>query len=528
MSTASNSERLEGEPISLWVASGGTTDYPVLRGEVEVDVAIIGGGIAGLSTALALKRAGRTVAVIETSKVGSGVTGHTTGKVTSLHRLAYTELRDSHDADTARAYGQANEAAIRHIAEVVAAEGIDCDFRTVANYTYAESEEALDRVRAEAEFAAGLGLPATFTTDVPLPFRVRGAVRFDGQAQMHAVKYLQGLARAVNGDGSFVFEGTRATDIKDGSPCLVSLDGGSVRARDVVVATNVPFADQGLFDARSLAHRSYLVAARVDSAPLDATFISVDEPMRSILTVAVDGTNYVLAGGEGHRVNEAGDTAERYRRLSAFAREALGAGEIAYRWSTQDGIPLDGLPYVGLMSPTAKHVYVVTGLRKWGLTNGTAAGLILADTIMGRENPWAAVFNSNRVTPAASAKRSVKENLKVIATDLTNKLARHRDRAELAPGEGEVFEAKGESTAVHKDAEGNLHAVSAICTHQGCTVEFNPADTTWDCPCHGSRFATDGSVIQGPAINALASRQVPWANEAGRTGQTGDATPAAD
>ncbi|GAA3326167.1 FAD-dependent oxidoreductase [Paeniglutamicibacter sulfureus] len=528
MSSASNSERLEGEPISLWVATGGTTDYPGPRGDVEVDVAVIGGGIAGLTTALTLKRAGRSVAVIETSKVGTGVTGHTTGKVTSLHRLAYTDLRDSHDADTARVYGQANEAAIRHIADVVAAEGIDCDFRTVANYTYAESDDALARVRAEAEFSTELGLPATFTADVPLPFPVKGAVRFDGQAQVHAVKYLQGLARAVNGDGSFVFEGTRATDIQEGSPCIVSLDGGIVRAHDVVVATNVPFGDQGLFDARCLAHRSYLVAAQVDDAPLDATFISVDEPMRSILTVAVDGRNYVLAGGEGHRVSESGDTAERYRRLTAFAREALGTGEIAYRWSTQDGIPLDGLPYVGLMSPTAKHVYVITGLRKWGLTNGTAAGLILADNITGRENPWAEVFNSNRVTPVASAKRLIGENLKVIATDLTSKLARHRDRAELAPGQGEVLETKGESTAVYKDAEGQLHAVSAICTHLGCTVEFNSADTTWDCPCHGSRFATDGSVIQGPAIDALQAKPVPWADVEEGAGAAGDATPAAD
>lgn len=180
------------------------------------------------------------------------------------------------------------------------------------------------------------------------------------------------------------------------------------------------------------------------------------------------------------------------------------------------------------MSPTAKHVYVITGLRKWGLTNGTAAGLILADTITGLENPWAQVFNSNRITPAASVKQLVKENLKVIATDLTNKLSGHRDRAELAPGEGEVFEAKGESTAVYKDAEGQLHAVSAICTHLGCTVEFNPADTTWDCPCHGSRFATDGSVIQGPAIDALAARPVPWASEKVGPDRSGDGATAAD
>lgn len=503
MNAASNSERPEGEPVSLWVATAGTTDYPVLRGEPEVDVAVIGAGIAGLTAALALKRTGHTVAVIEAARVGTGVTGHTTGKVTSLHRLAYTELARSHGADTARTYGQANQAAIEHVAHVVAEEGIDCDFRRVANYTYAETDDALELVRVEANLAARLGLPATFTTDVPLPFPVKGAVRFDGQAQIHAVKYLQGLAHAVNGEGSFVFEETRAQQVHDGSPGVVDTDHGTVRARDIIVATNVPFGGQGLFDVRCHPHRSYLVAGRVDTSPLDATFISADEPLRSILTVSVGGMSYALTGGEGHRVSEAGDTAGRYRRLAAFAHDRLGVGEVAYRWSTQDGIPLDGLPYVGLMSPTAKHVYVITGLRKWGLSNGTAAALILTDTLSGRENGWAAVFNSNRITPVASARRFMKENIKTIAAVLTAKLSGRPSHAALASGEGTVIKVNGESTAVYKDADGQVHAVSAICTHLGCTVGFNHSDTTWDCPCHGSRFATDGTVIQGPATKNL-------------------------
>jgi glycine/D-amino acid oxidase-like deaminating enzyme/nitrite reductase/ring-hydroxylating ferredoxin subunit len=503
VNAASNSERPEGEPVSLWLATAGTTDYPALSRDTEVDVVVIGAGIAGLTAALALKRAGHTVAVIEAARVGTGVTGHTTGKVTSLHRLAYNQLVRSRGTDAARIYGQANEAAIGHVARVVAEEGIDCDFRRVVNYTYAESADTLELVRAEAALAARLGLPATFTPDVPLPFPVKGAVRFDGQAQIHAVKYLQGLARAVNGEGSFVFEGTRAQRVRDGSPSVVDTERGTVRARDIVVATNVPWGGQGLFYLRSHPHRSYLVAGRVDTPPLDATFISADDPMRSILTASVNGESYVLAGGEGHRVSEAGDTAARYRRLAAFAHDRLGVGEIAYRWSTQDGMPLDGMPYVGPMSPVAKHVFVITGLRKWGLSNGTAAALILADTLTGRENPWARVFNSNRITPAASARRFVKENIKTVAAVLAGKLGGRPSQADLLPGEGAVIKVNGGSTAVYKDAAGEIHAVSATCTHLGCTVGFNSADATWDCPCHGSRFATDGTVIQGPASKNL-------------------------
>ncbi|WP_245827936.1 FAD-dependent oxidoreductase [Sinomonas mesophila] len=468
-------------------------------------MAVIGAGIAGLTAALALKRAGRTVAVIEAARVGTGVTGHTTGKITSLHRQVYTGLARSHGTNAARTYGEANEAAIDHVAHVVVDEGIDCDFRRVANYTYAESDDALELVRAEASLAARLGLPSTFTTDVPLPFPVKGAIRFDGQAQIHPVKYLQGLARAVNGEGSFVFEDTRAHQVHDGSPGMVDAEHGTVHAHDVIVATNVPFGGHGLFYLRCHPHRSYIVAGRGDTSTLDATFISADEPLRSILTVNVGGTSYVLAGGEGHRVSEAEDTAGRYRRLAAFAHDRLGVGEVDYRWSTQDGMPLDGLPYVGLMSPLAKHVYVITGLRKWGLSNGTAAALILADTLSGQENRWARVFNSNRITPKASANRFIRENVKTTMAVLVGKLSGrpgHQVLA-LAPGAGAVINVGGQETAVYKDEGGQVHTLSATCSHLGCTVGFNPSDNTWDCPCHGSRFATDGTVIQGPAAKNL-------------------------
>jgi glycine/D-amino acid oxidase-like deaminating enzyme len=210
------------------VASSGATTYAALDEAVDVDVAVIGGGIAGLTAALALKRAGQTVAVLEAARVGTGVTGNTTGKVTSLHRLAYTELAGRHGAEAARAYGLANQAAIEHVAGTVEGEAIDCGFRRVSNYTYAESERTLELVREEAALAGRLGLPASFTAEVPLPFAVKGAVRFDNQAQIHALRYVQGLARAVAGDGSFVFEESPATGFRDGSPAVVDTERGSV------------------------------------------------------------------------------------------------------------------------------------------------------------------------------------------------------------------------------------------------------------------------------------------------------------
>ncbi|MDQ0076552.1 FAD-dependent oxidoreductase [Arthrobacter oryzae] len=521
------SEQPAGKFASLWAATSASTSYAALNADLEVDVAVIGGGIAGLTAALALKRAGQTVAVLEAARVGTGVTGNTTGKVTSLHRLAYTELAGRHGAEAARIYGQANEAAIQHVAGTVTEEGIDCGFRRVSNYTYAESEATLDLVREEAALAARLGLPASFTTEVPLPFAVKGAVRFGDQAQIHALRYVQGLARAVDGDGSFVFEESPATGFRDGTPAVADTERGSVRAREIIVATNMPIEDRGIFAERCYLHRSYIVAARSDLPPLDSTFLSLDEPMRSILTIELDGTSYVLTGGEGHPASERSDSAERYRRLSSFARDRLGADEIVYRWSTQDAMPADGLPYVGPMSPDSRHIHVITGLRKWGLTNGTAAALILRDTLCGRSNPWAAVFDSTRGVRDGRAAQADGEPTdgELAGGEPTDSEPTDGEQTEsgqppaspeapavplvIAPGEGQVVDVDGAKTAVYLSPAGNLSAVSAVCTHLGCTVEFNPADVTWDCPCHGSRFSTDGTVVQGPAARNLASSPAP-------------------
>lgn len=520
------SEPVEGRLKSLWVATAGATGYPGLDGDMEADVAVVGAGIAGLTVALALKRNGHDVVVLDAARIGTGVTGHTTGKVTSLHRLAYTELADRHGPEIARIYGEANQAAVGHIAHVVAEEGIDCDFGRVSNYTYAESDDALARVRQEADVAARLGLPAAFTSDVPLPFAVRGAVRFEDQAQLHAVKYLHGLARAVDRGGSHVFEDSRVISVRDGGPgsaATVRTARGAVRAREVVIATNVPFVDAGPAVRGVYLHRSYIVASPSPAERLHGAFISVDEPMRSILTADVGGVSYVLTGGEGHPASDGGDAAARYRRLAAFSRERLGTGDVSFRWSTQDSMPLDGLPLVGRMSPGAGHLHVITGLRKWGLTNGTAGALILADTLSGRHNPWAAVFDSTRTMssgraggprtgPAAPTEPAPPEQPEQPAPteQSAQPQAGARDTAAaLRPGEGAVVDVDGRPTAVYATETGDLLAVSATCTHLGCTVEFNPDDATWDCPCHGSRFASDGKVIQGPAAEDLPPRPLP-------------------
>jgi len=498
---------LDGKAVSLWVDTAPESSYSALEEEIEADVAVIGGGIAGLTAAILLKQAGLRVVVLEAGRVGTGVTGHTTGKVSSLQRLVYGELRSSFGERGARTYGEANEAAIEQVAALVNSESIDCDFRRVANYTYAESDAALARVEHEAELAGELGLPAAYTNSTPLPFPVRGAVRFDEQAQLHATKYLVGLAHAVAEDGSHVFEESRVTEIDDGAPCRVATESGTVTAGAAIVATNFPILDRGLFFARCHPHRSYLIAVALDGPLPDGTFISADEPLRSIMPHSAAGGDLLLVGGEGHRASDKVDVADRYRRLNAWATERFPVASLEYRWSTQDAIPIDGVPFVGRMSPFSRHVYVATGFRKWGLSNGTAAAMILADQILERPNPWARVFNSNRVKPLAGGRRFVTENLRAGARLLGDRIAsRGSDLPELEPGQGRVVELGGEKLAVHREASGEAHAVSAVCTHLGCIVEWNGAEQTWDCPCHGSRFDHAGGVIQGPATEDLAPK----------------------
>lgn len=496
-----------GKAVSLWVDTAPKTGFPKLEGALDVDVAVIGGGIAGLTAALILKRGGARVAVIEAARVGTGVTGHTTGKVSSLHRLVYRELRRSFGQRGARAYGEANQAALEWIATTVEAESIECDFRRVANYTYAETARGLEQVREEAAIARELDLPASYVDSVPLPFAVSGAVRFGEQAQLHASKYLVGLAQAVAGDRCHVFEQSRVIDIDDGDRCHVSTAEGVVTAGAAIVATNFPIADRGLFFLRCHPHRSYLIAMELDGEPPDGTFISAEEPLRSIMPHGSGDLNLLLVGGEGHRAGESVDVDERYHRLEAWARERFPVGALEYRWSTQDAVPVDGVPYVGRMSPLSHNLYVATGLRKWGLTNGTAAAMILADRILDQPNPWTSLFDSNRVKLRAGGRRFLIENSLAGTRLLRKRLgSRGSDLPELERGEARVLELGGEKLAVHRDERGEVHAVSAICTHLGCDVEWNGTERTWDCPCHGSRFDHLGAVIQGPATEDLP----PW------------------
>ena len=474
-------------------------------GDVSVDVAVIGAGITGLSVATLLKRAGVRVAVIEARRVASGVTGYTTAKITSLHQLVYAELVRNLGAEQARIYAEANQAAIELVARVVHDNGIDCDFRRMAAYTYTEDPARVKDILDEVEASRRLGLPVDYTETTELPYPVRAAVRFDNQALFHPRKYCLALAGMIPGDGSHLFEMTRATDVEEGAPCTVVTERGTVRAEHVVLATQIPFLDRGGFFARTSPSRSYAMGVRIDGPVPEGMYISVEEPARSVRPHPVGDKTVLIIGGEDHKVGQDEDTRQRYAALEAWSHERFTVRSIDYRWSAQDYMPVDNVPYIGRLTPGSERVYVATGYKKWGMTTSTVAGVIIADAILGRENPWSTLFDATRVELTRSAQTFIKENANVAQRFVGDRLSllHTPSLAELAIGEGKVVEVDGEKVAAYRDEAGVLHTVSPICAHMGCVVSWNSAETTWDCPCHGSRYDYEGRAIQGPTVKDL-------------------------
>lgn len=505
---------LPGHDESFWMATGGVTDHPPLTEDITVDVVVVGGGIAGLSTAWELAGAGRTVAVLEADRIAAGVSGYTTAKVSALHTLVYDRLRRTRNEDAARLYALSQQGAVERVAEIVAALGIACDLERAPAYTYATEPAAVPALRAEADAAASAGLRATFVDRTELPYEVSGAVRVEAQAQFHPRKYLLALAADLRTKGGVIYERSRATGLSEGSPCRVTVQSGhTVTARDVVVATHFPVFDRALTFARLSPRRELVVAAPVAAgiAPL-GMYITQEENKRSVRTAPLDEEHRLLIVTGESFTPGTGDPREGFRRLDAWTRARFPVGDTAYRWATQDNDSSDGVPLVGPFHAGSRHTYVATGFGGWGMSGGVMAGRLITDLITGGEPAWAALYDPRRLKSTVREAPALLKQQADVARHLVGDRLRttHLDSvAEIPPGTGAVVRIDGRRCAVYRDADGVAAAVSARCTHLGCLVAFNDAETAWECPCHGSRFDVDGSVRQGPAVRPLEKRDLP-------------------
>lgn len=489
---------------SLWSATAAVPSFPAIAAETEVDVAIIGGGITGLTAALLLAEAGQRVVLVEARTLGSGVSQRSTTHLTAALDTRYFEIESDFGAAGAALVAQSSTAAIERVAATAAAHAPAAAFRSRPGYLYTDVDD--DRAMIEKEHAAAkrAGLAVELLAAAPLPFESKRAVRFADQAQMHIQHYLAGVAAAARAKGAVIHEHSRVVAIEDGEPCTLHVQHGpEIRAREVFVATHSPL-NFVLLQTKIAAYRSYILTFEGVSLSNDGLFWDTADPYHYFSHFVVDGTPHLLVGGEDHKTGSTTDTESRFDSLLTWARSKFGVANPKYRWSAQVEEPVDGLPFIG-RNPGNEHVHVATGMSGNGTTFGTIAAMIMTDHVVGRANPWAELYAATRVKPIASAASYLSENVDFPFHLITDHLrpAEASSVDDVKPGEGKTVRVGASRLAVYREPSGKLHALSSVCPHAGCTVKFNPAEKSWDCPCHGSRFAVDGTVLDGPALHPL-------------------------
>ncbi|MDF2593515.1 MAG: dependent oxidoreductase [Clostridia bacterium] len=492
-------------PQSYWMASTPTTDYPKLTEDIKVDVAIVGGGMSGISCAYMLAKEGVKVAILEADRILQGTTGHTTAKITSQHGLIYNKIKNKMSMEFAKQYADANESAIRLIEKIQNELHIDCDFIQQPSYVFTRQDQYIQEIKDEVEAASKLGIKASYIEEIPFDIPIKAAVRFENQAQFHPRKYLLTLAQEIIKNEGSIYEQTRAIDIEEnGAYVITTKDGKNITAEKVIIASHYPFYNKhGMYFARIYIERSYVLAVKAKEKYPGGMYITAEDPAKSLRSQTSDDGELIILGGEHHKTGQGKDTTNHYEALVAFAKDHFTVEDIPYRWSTQDCMTLDDVPYIGHYTADTPNLYIATGYGKWGMTNSTVSAMILSDLIVRGRSPYQDVYNPSRKTIAASAKEFIKENVNVAKELIKGKFSPLPDDFEIKPGEGKVINGNGERMGAFRDEQGVLHLVNTTCTHMGCELQWNSAERSWDCPCHGSRFTYEGNIIEGPAVMPL-------------------------
>ena len=484
------------EDEACWIDTAPATRYGAVTRSFESEVVVIGAGVVGLTAAHALASAGVAVTVLEGLRVARGVTARSTAKVTSQHALALGEIAKRHDEATARLYAEANAAGVAWIVEAVRALRIDCDLEPRDAYAYASKEERGKDLDREVELARKFGLPAERVSKVPLPFATAGGLVFREQAQFNPARYLVGMAAAVRAAGGRIHERSRATKVaRSGKAWRVRVGRHAIRAQHVVMACHMPIESPVPYDEITQPRCHLAMAFRASEDAVNGMFIGVDEPTHSLRMGRDAGGPVLVVLAPRFPTGHDGDIAGRFDALERWVRASLpAAGEARWRWINEDYDSSDHLPFAGALRK-APGLYVATGFGGWGISNGTAAGLLIAAQVQGRAHPWSKLY-----APERRAKK---------ANEGGDTHTRLLDVGDLRPGEGGVITQGKQKIAVYRRSNGQLQALSAACTHKGCTVTWSNADRTWQCPCHGSIFAADGSVLHGPATAPLKPARAP-------------------
>lgn len=492
-----------------WARTATLPRFPALDSNLTVDVAIVGAGMTGITTAYLLKSAGIRVALLEREQCASIDTGHTSAHLTMVTDTPLSDLVKRHGRDTASAIWDAGRLAIDRIETHVEAERIDCDFRRVPGFLHAAHAGkgmSQDGLRKQAELATELGFAASFAPEIR-PFGLPGA-RFEDQALFHPRKYLAGLLRSISGDGSAVFENTTVEDVTDG-PLVVKANGHTISCAYVVLATHTPLIGKSslvsatLLQSKLALYTSYVMAGRLPTGQIPyGLYWDTMDPYHYLRVEPSQGVDLIVFGGADHKTGQVTNTENCYQAVEKALRRIAPAVEFTDRWSGQVLETIDGLPFIG---ETAERQFTVTGCAGNGMTFGTLGAMMARDAVLGRSNPWQTLLDPHRAAIRSGAWDYVRENKDYLYYMVRDHLARRHAKSigHLQPGQGRVVSLEGKRVAAYRDPHGVLTLRSAICTHLGCEVQWNQAEATWDCPCHGSRFKSDGAVMAGPAESPL-------------------------
>lgn len=504
-----------GSNISVWIDTVQAPDFAPLQQNIEVDTVVIGAGIAGITTAYCLTQAGRQVVLIEDGLPCSGETGRTTAHIVNALDDFYSDLEKMHGEDNSKLAAESHTAAINFVERTVAKEGIDCDFTRLTGYLFLHPSDKIKTLQDEHEATNRAGIKTDLIDKVPgISYEQGPALMYPTQAQFHPLKYLYALLKRIVEQGSKVYAHTHAEEIKEG---LVTANGFSIKANNIVVATNTPINNLFTIHTKQHAYRTYVIAALVpkgkveqalwwDTGDQDSKWVSI--PYTYVRTQAYDDIHDLLiAGGQDHKTGQADaediSQDKRYSNLEDWARLRFPMiTEVIYKWSGQVMEPVDSLAFIG-RNPGDNHIYIITGDSGNGMTHGTIGGMLISDLILGIDNSWRKLYDPARISMKATGD-FLKEagNMAAQYADYL-KSGDIKSVKELSPNEGAVLNVGLHKVAAYRSADGTLNAYTAICPHLGCVLQWNADETSFDCPCHGSRFTNEGVVINGPALSDL-------------------------
>ena len=496
---------------SLWMAESTETNYPRLNTNEKTDICIIGGGIAGAVTAYLLTKQGKKVIVVERNKIGAGVTANSTAKLTSQHGLFYKYLADNYGINVAKKYLESNEEGIKLAEKIINDENIECDYEKKDAYVFATSESELDKIKQEINVIKQIGFNAEFVKDIDIPVeKCLGAMKFNNQAQFDSRKYTIELMNRVEKMGGKIYENSKVINIaqKDKS-YIISTEKNTIECNKVIICTHYPIKNfPGMYFVKMYQDKSYVIAVEIGNINKDlisGMYIKSDNPAISFRTAKYKDQRLLIVAGNGHKTGKPnGKIESSYQNLENYIKKYYPEAKVLFKWSTEDCISLDKIPYIGEFSKLLPNIYVETGFKKWGMSTSHVAAKIICDKIMGNKNDYADIYNSTRLMPIKNRNELgniIKESTKSL---IVNKIKPTKVTIDnIKPGDGEIVEIDGKKVGIYKKEDGKIFKVKPVCKHLGCMLTWNNLEKTWDCPCHGSRYDYMGNIITEPTVKEL-------------------------